>query len=68
MLKILFTVFLIAHGLVKVGLAPAPNPSDPDVKPGAFFTSPERSWLLPRLGLNPPAVQWISITLVALAT
>lgn len=53
---------------MKVGLAPAPNPSDPDVKPGAFFTSPERSWLLPRLGLNPPAVQWIGITLVALAT
>ena len=68
MLKIVLAIFLIAHGLVHAGLAAAPNPVDPDSKPGAFFTSPERSWLLPRSGLNPAAVQWIGIILVALAT
>ena len=68
MLKIALAIFLIAHGLVHAGLAAAPNPVDQDAKPGAFFTSPGRSWLLPRIGLNPAAVQWIGIILVALAT
>ena len=68
MLKIALAIFLIAHGLVHAGLAAAPNPVDQDAKPGAFFTSPGRSWLLPRSGLNPAAVQWIGIILVALAT
>jgi hypothetical protein len=67
-MKIIITLFLIAHGLVHTGLAAAPNPNDPDAKPGSFFTSSERSWLLPKLGLNPAAVQWIGIILVALAT
>ena len=68
MLMIALAIFLIAHGLVHAGLAAAPNPYDTDAKPGAFFTSPERSWLLLRLGLRPAAVQWIGIILVALAT
>ena len=68
MLKIALAIFLIAHGLVHAGLAAAPNPVDQDSKPGAFFTTPERSWLLPRSGLNPAAVQWIGIILVASAT
>jgi hypothetical protein len=67
-LKIIIALFLIAHGLVHAGLAAAPNPNDPETKPGAFFTSPERSWLLPNLGINSSAVQWIGIILVALAT
>lgn len=67
-MKILFAIFLIAHGLVHAGLAAAPNPNDPDAKPGAFFTSINLSWLLPQLGLNAAAVQWIGIILVALAT
>jgi len=68
MLKIALAIFLIAHGLVHAGLAAAPNPADQDSKPGAFFTTPERSWLLPKSGLNTAAVQWIGIILVALAT
>jgi len=68
MLKTLIALFLIAHGLVHAGLAAAPIPNDPDSKPGAFFTSISRSWLLPQLGLNPAAVQWIGIILVVLAT
>ena len=68
MWKTLIALFLIAHGLVHAGLAAAPIPNDPNAKPGAFFTATARSWLLPRLGLNPPAVQWIGIILVALAT
>ena len=68
MFSTLFALFLIAHGLVHAGLAAAPNPNDPDAKPGAFFTSISRSWLLPQLGLNATVVQWIGIILVALAT
>ncbi|MGB5844295.1 MAG: hypothetical protein WBG94_07620 [Anaerolineales bacterium] len=67
-LKIIIALFLIAHGLVHAGLAAAPNPNAPDAKAGAFFTSPERSWLLPKLGLDASAVQWLGIILVALAT
>jgi hypothetical protein len=68
MVKILFALFLIAHGLVHAGLAAAPIPNDPESKPGAFFTATSRSWLLPQLGLNATAVQWIGIILVALST
>ncbi|MCP4416743.1 MAG: hypothetical protein GY805_08975 [Chloroflexi bacterium] len=68
MLKIVLAIFLIAHGLVHAGLATAPNPADPEGKPGAFFTAVERSWLLPQLGLSGTAVHWIGIALVALST
>jgi hypothetical protein len=68
MLKILFSIFLIAHGLVHAGLAAAPIPNDPDAKPGAFFTAMERSWLLARFGLSASTVQWIGIFLVVLST
>ena len=68
MLKIVLGIFLIAHGLVHTILSIAPNPADPDAKPGAFFTASERSWLLHPLGLNATAIQWIGIILVALST
>jgi hypothetical protein len=68
MLKILFALFLIAHGLVHAVLAAAPIPNDPESKPGAFFTSPSRSWLLPKLGLNDSAVKWVGIILGVLPT
>ena len=68
MLKIALGIFVIAHGLVHTILAIAPNPADPDAKPGAFFTASERSWLLYPLGLNATAIQWIGIVLVALST
>ena len=68
MLKSLFAILLIAHGLVHAGLAAAPIPNDPDPKPGAFFTAIERSWLLPKLGMNGSTIQWIGIILVVLAT
>ena len=67
-MKILIALFLIAHGFVHAGLAAAPDPNAAEEKPGAFFTSPERSWLLSSLGLRPTAVRWIGLTLVALAT
>jgi hypothetical protein len=66
-MKIFIGLFIIAHGLVHAGLAAAPVPDDPDSNPGAFFTSPERSWLLPKLGIKPSTVQWIGIGLVAMA-
>lgn len=68
MVKILFGLFLIAHGLVHAGLAAAPIPNDPESKPGAFFTAASRSWLLPQLGLGGSAIQWIGIVLVILST
>ncbi len=68
MLKTAPAFFLIAHGLVHAVLAAAPNPADPNAKPGSFFTAMERSWLLPQLGLNASIIQWISIILVVLST
>ena len=67
-MKIIIGLFFIAHGLVHAGLAAAPNPNDPESKPNAFFTSPQRSWLLPKVGLGPATIQWIGIILVALVT
>ena len=67
MLKIALIIFLISHGLAHAGLAAAPNPDDPKLKPGAFFTASERSWLLPKLGLNASAIQWVGIILVVLS-
>ncbi len=67
-MKILFAIFLIAHGLVHAGLAAAPIPNDPEAKPGAFFTAAGRSWLLAQLGLSAPVVQWVGVILVALTT
>ena len=67
-MKIIIGLFLIAHGLVHAGLAAAPNPDDPESIPGAFFTSPERSWLLPNVRLSTTAVRWIGIILIVLAT
>jgi len=68
MLKIALGIFIIAHGLVHAILAIAPNPADSEAKPGAFFTTVERSWLLPQLGLSASAVQWIGIILVVAST
>ncbi len=68
MLKIALAIFLIAHGLVYAILAVAPNPADPNAKPGVFFTTVERSWLLSQLNLNDSTVKWVGIILVALST
>jgi hypothetical protein len=67
-MRIALGIFIIAHGLVHSILAIAPNPADPDAKVGLFFTSVNRSWMLPRLGLNPGVIQAIGIILVALST
>ena len=67
-MKIIIALFFIAHGLVHAGLAAAPNPDDPDARAGAFFTSPERSWLFHRSSFGKNIVQWIGIILVAFAT
>ena len=67
-MKIIIGLFLIAHGLVHVGLAAAPDPKESESKPGAFFTAPQRSWLLPQLGLKPAAIRWIGILLVVFTT
>ena len=67
-MKLIVAVFLILHGLVHAILAATPIPNDPASNPGAFFTATTRSWLLPRLGLNDTAVQWIGIILVVLTT
>ena len=68
MLKTALAIFVIAHGLVHAILAIAPNPADPNPIPGEFFTAIDRSWLLPKFGLNAPTIQWIGIVLVALST
>jgi hypothetical protein len=68
MLKTALALFIIAHGFVHAILAVAPNPADPDAKPGAFFTAAERSWLLSQMGINAPTAQWIGIIFVGLST
>jgi len=68
MVRILFGIFLILHGLVHSGLAAAPIPNDPNSKPGAFFTDATRSWLLSGMRLNVSTIRITGIVLVALAT
>ena len=68
MLTTIIGVFIILHGLVHAGLAAAPNPDDPESKPGQFFTAPARSWLFQRLGVSEGVVKWVGIGLVALST
>ncbi len=67
MTKIILALFIMAHGLVHAALAIAPDPTDPNVKLGAFFTSKERSWLLSQMGMGETAVQWIGLLLVVLS-
>lgn len=68
MFKTVLALFLIAHGLVHGILAIAPDPAQAEAKPGAFFTSMDRSWLLPKLNLGAEAVRWVGIVLAALST
>jgi len=68
MLKTILGILIMAHGLVHTILAVAPNPADTDAKPGAFFTTTERSWIFTQLNLPSSAVQWIGILLVSLST
>jgi len=63
-LKTITGLFLVAHGLVHAGLATAPDPNSPETNRGAFFTSPQRSWLLPQWGLKATVIRWIGILLV----
>ena len=68
MIRIVWGIFLIAHGLVHAILAIAPDPNDHQPKTGAFFTTTKRSWLLPQLGFGESAVRWIGLILVTLST
>jgi hypothetical protein len=68
MLKTVLAIFIILHGLVHAILAVAPDPADPEARPGSFFTTVERSWLLPKLGLSASMVQAIGILLVVVST
>jgi hypothetical protein len=61
-------ILIIAHGWVHSILAAAPDSGSPEAKPGAFFTSVDRSWLLPNLGLRTTGVKWVGIILVVLST
>jgi hypothetical protein len=68
MLRIIFGIFIIAHGLVHSGLAAAPVPNDPASKPGTFFAAPTRSRLLSRMGMGDVSIRMVGLTLVGLAT
>jgi hypothetical protein len=68
MLKTALALFIIAHGLVHAILAIAPNPTDPNAKPGAFFSAAERSWLLSQLWMDAPTIRRIGFLLVGLST
>lgn len=68
MLSTIIGVFLIAHGVVHAILAAAPIPKDPNSKPGEFFATTRRSWLLRGLGIPDEVTRWMGISLVVAAT
>jgi hypothetical protein len=68
MLSTIIGVFLIAHGVVHAILAAAPIPKDPNSRPGEFFATTKRSWLLRGLGLPDEVTRWMGISLVVAAT
>lgn len=64
MARVLFGLFLVAHGLVHTGFvtrAPAPTPGAPE---WPFAMS--RSWLITGVGLDEGAVRWIGAALVVI--
>jgi hypothetical protein len=67
MLKTILGIFLIGHGIAHAGLASAPDPSESDSAPGAFFTQKERSRLFQYLDLDPILVQRVGIVLVVIS-
>jgi hypothetical protein len=60
-------IFLIAHAIAHAGLTSAPNPSDPESTPGAFFTQKKRSWLFQRINLDSGLIQKIGRILVIIS-
>lgn len=68
MLSTIIGVFLIAHGAVHAILAAAPVPKDPNSKPGDFFATTRRSWLLRGLRIPDDVTRWMGISLVVAAT
>jgi hypothetical protein len=64
MSQTLFAIILIGHAIAHAGLTSAPNPSDPESTPGAFFTEKKRSWLFQRIDLDSGMVQKIGKILV----
>ncbi len=67
MLRTIAAIVFIAHAIAHAGLAAAPIPSEPASKPGAFFTSLSRSWLLSSLNLSEKTVRAVGISMVALS-
>jgi hypothetical protein len=67
MLRTIFGIFLIGHGIAHAGLASAPDPSESDSSPGAFFTQKGRSRLFQHLDLDPILVQRLGIILVVIS-
>jgi hypothetical protein len=67
MVRTLTAIVFIGHAIAHAGLAAAPIPSEPSSKPGLFFASPTRSWLLSRLNLSERAVRAFGLGLVALS-
>lgn len=67
MFRTIAATLFIVHAIAHAGLAAAPIPSEPSSKPGAFFTSPSRSWLLTGLKLSDETIRAIGLVLAALS-
>lgn len=67
MLRTILGIFLIGHGIAHAGLASAPDPTESDSTPGAFFTQKGRSRLFQQLDLDPTLVQRIGIVLAGIS-
>lgn len=71
-LRILFSIFLIAHGLIHMSLATVPTPKQGEIHtpfwPGWWRDAVDTSWPASRLGLSPALVRttgwvlWLAVT------
>jgi hypothetical protein len=67
MLRTILGIFLIGHGIAHAGLASAPDPSESESTPGAFFTQKGRSRLFLYFDFDPVLVQRAGIVLAAVS-
>ena len=67
-MKLIIAILLIAHGLIHLGLAIAPDPRGGQETLWSFFLAQGRSRLLSKAGLQPATIRAIAILLITLST
>jgi hypothetical protein len=67
-MQLIIAILLIAHGLIHLGLAVAPDPRGGEQALWGFFLAQGRSWLLARAGLGPAQIRAIAVILITFST